>query len=99
MAIDSSFPNPYLPSTDAEAEALAKFTAASSAGRGSGLRFALREGILANPASGGSIEDTEFEFHWNRFVTVDLELPRSYPTSADAFIAGYRASISEPAFG
>lgn len=93
--IDPNFPNPYLPGTDEETVALAKFNAVNSQRFDAGLRRAFGEGILANSASEGSVEEARFELLWDHFIDTDIELPRSYPTSADTFIAGYRAATSE----
>jgi len=95
MAIDPNFPNPYLPTTDAEAEALAQFKAQNADRFSVGLRKAFGAGILANPTSGGSVEEERFEILWDRFIEADMEIPRTYPTTADVFVAGYRASASE----
>jgi len=94
MAIDPNFPNPYLPTTDAEAEALAQFKAPGGYIFGSGTRSAFRAGTLVSPQGGRMLGDREFEVLWNDFVDADREIPRTYPTAADAFMAGYRTTIA-----
>jgi len=94
MAIDPNLPNPYLPATDAEVEALAQFKAPGGAPFGPGTRSAFRAGTLVSPQGGRMLGDREFEVLWNDFVDADLEIPRTYPTAADAFMAGYRTAIS-----
>jgi hypothetical protein len=99
MPIDPNFPNPYLP-TDAKEQAELDAFKQRSRGRHSqpSTRIAFLAGIQARRQHLVVLEripnDEQFTNLWDDFVTADMKLPRTYPDSADAFVAGYRLGLS-----
>jgi hypothetical protein len=87
MATDTV--NPYAPVTAAEQDALASYMTRVPLS----LRPAFEAGVAAKPEVTEELPAAALTKLWTAFVTADMELDRTYPRPADAFVAGYRAEL------
>jgi len=76
---------PYAPITAGERNALREHKLSGGAAT---LRGSFEAGVQVTSVE--RVSDTDLETLWNSFVEADMKLKRTYPSYAEAFIAGYR---------